>query len=320
VKVSPWAIIAFSAALLAVAIVLMALRPAVGGLVFIAIPAFLLLIGVGQLRMQRAMRRASGHAVATPRTPRSRTGDWTQPPALVIHEIHPGDTLKSAEPVGVATLFLWVFDTVATMSLVNRMNRVGPVHMLRGGGMVTYTNLGNLPKIALGRIDKQIEETEAEVLERIAGFRLKQTLGYYQSHSLVCSDAVWKFALDRLLERCQVVVVDLSDFSSGRAGIAYEIGLLLDRVALDRVVFVSGPETDRSTFRTLVTDVWDTLAPDSPNRLTTAPKLRLAITTSLPESGEAGHEGYTTATHLELDMIVQLVAESAERYPTPPVP
>ena len=138
---------------------------------------------------------------------------------------------------------------------------------------------------------------------------------------MVCGDAVWKFALARMLQRCQVVVVDLSDFVAGRAGITYEIGVLLDTVPLDQIVFVCGPATDLVAFKALVDSVWNTLATRSPNRSTRPATVRLAITTSLPESGDASAaEHYTTSTRRELELIVGLVAESAALYPPQPLP
>ena len=287
----------------------------VGGLAFVAMFGFLTVVGLAQFRMSRAMKRASRQASVTPKPQRTRPDHWLPAEPLSFLEIGPDDSPQAPDPIDLATLFLWVFDDAATMSLLNRMNRIGPVHLLRGGGMLTY-EVTDLPKMAFGRIDRFIEESEDEVRARIAGFRVRRRLGYYSTLSMVCSDGVWQFAFDRMLERCQVVVVDLSDFTAGRAGIAYEIGVLLDRVPLDQVVFVCGPQTDRPAFKALVESVWDTLAMGSPNRGPKPPEVRLAITTSLPETGDAtASKTYTETTRAELDLVVRLVAESANRDP-----
>jgi hypothetical protein len=186
---------------------------------------------------------------------------------------------------------------------------------LRGGGMLAY-DLAEAPRMAFGRIDRFVEETEQEVLDRLSRFRVRRTLGYYRQCTMVCTDDVWTFALDRMLERCRVVLVDVSDFVPGRAGIAYEIGLLLDRVPLDEVVFVCGPHTDRRAFAALVEEVWNSLAMDSPNRRHPAPELCLAITTSL-DIEESNHDETQLS---ELRMVVDLIARAAAAHPDKPLP
>lgn len=289
------------------------------GLIFVLIGVGIILLGLAQLRIARAVRRFATAAAAElpPRPPRVRPAGWNDPGPLAIRELGVADTPSAAVPQGVSTLFLWVFDRVTTGSLLYRIGRIGPVYSLRGGG----TLLGSITDVArmtVGKIDRFIEQSEEEVLARLATFRVRRWFGYYAQFSMLCTDEIWTFALDRMLERCRVVVVDLTDFTAGRAGIAYEIGLLLDRVPLAQTVFVGGPDTDLVAFRALVGAVWDTLAVDSPNRNGPA-ELRIALTTSLPELATS-KKGYGETTISELELVARLVGQASANSPAKPLP
>jgi hypothetical protein len=284
----------------------------VGGLIVFAFGGLFLMFGVAQLRMSRAIRRLSDlRAAAGPRPSRTRGAGWFPPPPLDVREIGVDGAPHVSVPSGIPILFLWVFDRSPTGSLLHRLNQIGPVYLLRGGGILAF-DLAEVPRMAFGRIDRMIEENEDEVMQRLHRFRVKRRLGYYSLLTMACTDSIWTFALDQMVERCRVVVVDLSDFVPGRAGIEYEIGLLLDRVSLEHVVFVSGPDTDRDGLRQLMRATWDTLAPESPNRRSERPVATVAITTSLVESNDASRQGWSQATERDRELVAALVAEAAQ--------
>ena len=285
-------------------------------IILVAFSGLALMFGVGQIRMSRAIRRLSLlRAQAGPRPARARTADWSPPPPLHVREITVADTPALPIPDGIAILFLWVFDRTVTGSLLHRLNQIGPVYFLRGGGVLAF-DVTQLPRMAFGRIDRMIQETPEEVMQRLRSFRVKRHLGYYSLLTMACTEGVWTFALDRMVERCDVVVVDLSDYTVGRIGIEYEIGLLLDRVPLDQVVFVCGPETDRDGLSTLMSSVWQTLAPASPNRRDERAVATLAVTTALVEDNGARPGTFSATTLAERELIAALVAEAATKGST----
>ena len=291
-----------------------------GALVWIAICGLAFMVGVGQIRMTRAMRRLSRTSVASgPRPPRVRSIDWSPPPPLELRELTTESAPTVAPSEGISILFLWVFDRTATMSLLHRLNQIGPVYFLRGGGMLAF-DVADLPRMTFGRIDRMIEETEDEVMQRLRSFRVRRRLGYYSLLTMVCADSVWTFALDRMLERSRIVVVDLSDFVAGRSGIVYEIGLLLDRVPLEQVIFVCGPQTDRDALRTLMESIWDALAMTSPNRHGERAVATLAVTTSLVEDNGVGSGTFSPTTLAEREFIAALVGDAAARAAPKPLP
>jgi hypothetical protein len=319
---TPWIAVAIGAGGLLVGLVVVFMgsgtRGVFGAFIWFGLCGLVLMVGLAQIRMSRALRRLSRRTAAPSRPPRSRAAGWTPPPTLEVHEVGADATPRVPIPDGVAILMLWVFDHAMTGSLLFRLNQIGPVYFLRGGGALAM-NVEDLPRMAFGRIDRMIEETEREVLDRLQRFRVKKRLGHYGLCSMVCTDSIWTFALDRMLERSRVVVVDLSDFETGRSGIAYELGLLFDRVRLDQVVFVTGPETDRAGLRELMREVWDTLAPESPNRRDGPVVATVASTTALVESNGADKQ-FSEGTKRDRELVAALVARAAATAPPRPLP
>ncbi len=209
----------------------------------------------------------------------------------------PFATVTTATPV----LFLWVFAPNPNGELIDEVRRrFGPVEMLQGGGQLV-TDLAEMPSVLFGRADQHIEESEAEVLARIAGFKRRRVglpipdgyggrMEWWSSNTMLCSDGVWQFALDRLVERNEVFVMDLTDFSAEHAGCEYEIGVLLDRVPARRCLFVIGLETDPARVIDELRQAWETMAATSPNRDPANGPLRVIRGEHLPRSAPAGRQ------------------------------
>ncbi len=221
----------------------------------------LLLMSTSQLVLAAAQRRARD-SLPTPEPKPPRTVDPLAPPPppfrselIDLRDVPSTDhvpfaTVTTATPV----LFLWVFAPNPNGELIDEVRRrFGPVEMLQAGGQLV-TDLAEMPSVLFGRADQHIEESEAEVLARIAGFKRRRVglpipdgyggrMEWWSSNTMLCSDGVWQFALDRLVERNEVFVMDLTDFSAEHAGCEYEIGVLLDRVPARRCRSVIGLET-----------------------------------------------------------------------------
>lgn len=73
--------------------------------------------------------------------------------------------------------------------------------------------------------------------------------GRYRVNEFFCFDDLWKDAVRRLLDSSDAIVLDLSEFSAERHGTAYELGLLTQRGALPRCVFLVSAATDLEAVR-----------------------------------------------------------------------
>jgi len=73
--------------------------------------------------------------------------------------------------------------------------------------------------------------------------------GRYRVNEFFCFDYIWKEAVQLLLDSSDAVVLDLRGFTAARRGTAYELGLLMQRGALPRTVFLVNQETDLAAVR-----------------------------------------------------------------------
>ncbi len=262
-------------------------------ILFAAFPGFMLAQASGQLAMLHRMRRA--RLAAGPLPPRTeRVADPnTPPPVLRLELIEFADRLDEArrEVVGgldhfprrraplpappTAILYLWAFEADPCSDLLTMLrSRFGPVYMLNGGGWL-IGDLGQLASVLSRAHEDHLEVSETEVLRRLASFRDRKVLHWWPLHSMLCSDHVWQFALDRFLERCPLVVMDLSAYEPGRAGCEYELGQLVDRVPMSRCLFLLEPRTDLVAIEGAIRSVWASMASSSPNRSASAGPLHL---------------------------------------------
>lgn len=170
-------------------------------------------------------------------------------------------------------LLLWVFEMDPNRMLIDLARQLGPVYHLCGGGALASRGLLTA---AFGSKHDQIEETPDEVLARLGEFSEKRRFLRYPVNSMLCGDGTWTFALDHLLQRAKAVLMDLTEFSGTHAGCEYELGLLIDRVDLGRVVLVTGPDTDDQALDRALRLAWSTMAPSSPNRRPEAGQLVIA--------------------------------------------
>ena len=85
-------------------------------------------------------------------------------------------------------------------------------------------------------------------------------------NTILCGDRTWHVALDDLIATTDVVQMDLAGFDEDNQGCTHELGLLIDRVAIDRVLLVAGDSTDLVLLRRVLEDAWDRMDANSPNR------------------------------------------------------
>ncbi len=166
---------------------------------------------------------------------------------------------------GVRMLYLWVFDERTNDGIVQRWRNVGPVQLLRGGGALG--GLRTLAATVTGRIGDLIEETADEVATRLAGFDYERSDGgRFAVNSILCTDGTWQLALHELIASTDVVQMDLGGFDEDNQGCALELGLLVDRVPLDRILLVIDDSTDLPLLRRVLEDSWSRMDAASPNR------------------------------------------------------
>jgi len=118
-----------------------------------------------------------------------------------------------------------------------------------------------------GRIDRSITGDATELSEALEAFSTwPDRMLRFPVNSMQCANATWKEALQHLLDRADVVVMDLSSLSAQNRGVAYELGKLVDEVPLNRVVLLFDESTDLNVLKDILARAHEGIAADSPNR------------------------------------------------------
>src|SRR6478735_7603933 len=211
----------------------------------------------------------------------------------------------------------------------------GPVYLLRSAGSVTPKEL---KAVHDGRPESVFLRTPQEVADALTGryptalakgrrvfrnlghttIRTRDRYGSYAPVTPLCHGATWRSAVDLVLDTVDVVVLDLSGFTPGNDGTAYELQRVVDSYPVERLLVIVDPHSDLGYLETVIRDAWAQMAPGSPNEGSTERALIMARTdvwrvivrnnggppntgTSATASGGAAQGGQTRETRLGAD-------------------
>ena len=134
--------------------------------------------------------------------------------------------------------------------------------------------------------------------------------GSYPPRTFLCHGRIWKPSVDMLLDRADLVVLDLSGMMPGNAGTRYEILRVIDRIPIERVIFLADRRSDRDYLHDEIGRAWSQMAFGSPNSGTGPRVARLAVTT--PTGNTAAARG------IDLYLLPACSAPLAEPATWPP--
>ena len=98
-----------------------------------------------------------------------------------------------------------------------------------------------------GGLSRRFIQTAADVAPRLAAFDLGPDAdGRFRVNECYCHDTTWQDALNALVQRSDVVLMDLRSFQAHNAGCRYELGTLARAPRLARVVVLTDGQTDRA--------------------------------------------------------------------------
>jgi hypothetical protein len=90
--------------------------------------------------------------------------------------------------------------------------------------------------------------------------------GRYRVNELMCGDDAWRDAVGRLMEKSDLVVMDLRGFSAKHQGCIIELQSLIDLVPVGQTVLLVDETTDVPFLRQTLGNCWRSMAEASPNR------------------------------------------------------
>jgi hypothetical protein len=118
-----------------------------------------------------------------------------------------------------------------------------------------------------GRVRSQFIVDERDLDARATAIEDRVTPdGRHRVHEFFCFDDTWRPTLTRLVQRADVVIMDLRAFSAQRQGCAWELTQLFETIRLDRVALVIDDTTDQPLLETILRRSWASTSPSSPNR------------------------------------------------------
>lgn len=155
-----------------------------------------------------------------------------RPPTLLVLRVFQHDAQVQA-----------LFDHV-----VERWRLTGNTVLIAGTDLVDRTlDAADIFTFLDGGLAQRFIRTPAEVAPRLAAFDMAPDAeGRFRVNECYCHDTTWQHALGSLLERSDVVLMDLRGFQAHNAGCRFELATLARAQRLARVVVLVDAQTDRA--------------------------------------------------------------------------
>jgi hypothetical protein len=101
-----------------------------------------------------------------------------------------------------------------------------------------------------------------------------------------------------LLERVDLVVLDLSGFRPQNVGTRYELQRVVDRFPIEHVVFLADPQSNQRFLTAEIQEAWSAMADGSPNAVATPKQAVVAITDYFYADSSMQSDSSHTSTRL----------------------
>ena len=193
----------------------------------------------------------------------------------------------------------------------------GYVHFLRSAAAVTPAELkaarrsgdvAGLFVASRGRLAAEIDSGAGEPNPRgryrftrigATTIKVRDRYGSYPVRPVLCHGSFWKDGVDALLERVDLVALDLSGYTDKHAGTRYEVQRVVDRFPIERVVFLADQRSNRKFLDRELRQSWQQMAPGSPNAVHQS-KTALVAVTDYYRSSQTQQQGQTTQVQVRL--------------------
>jgi hypothetical protein len=100
--------------------------------------------------------------------------------------------------------------------------------------------------------------------------------GYYPVRQWRCFASTWQYAVVKLIQGADAVLMDLRGFRESNLGCVFELTELVNLIDLDRILLLADKNTDRDALGHILERAWAGLREDSPNMEKREPVLRIA--------------------------------------------
>lgn len=239
-------------------------------------------------------------------------------PRAKLRTVTPDRNVVGLPPLRIAYLRLFENQPRACTFVQGAWREFGYVYFLRSAAAVTPAELrgakrsGNVAGLFVAstdRLDAVLDRTGEPIAAKgrhkftqVAArtVRVRDRYGSYPVRGVLCHGTFWKAAVDELLRRVDLVALDLSGYAQKNAGTRHELQRVVDRVPIERAIFLADPYSKRSFLENELQHAWAQMAPGSPNA-TGVPKTALiAVTDYMRKTVTQNEHGQTTRVDYRL--------------------
>lgn len=170
---------------------------------------------------------------------------------------------RHAPPSGPALLLLRVFKPSQRSEgfadrLLARWRFVGPVWLIAGPDLAgAFMEPDEFFAWMRRRLHERFVADPAQVEERIGALDGRRDPdGRFRTTELFCADSTWRDVVLALIERADVVLLDLREFTPQRAGTHFELVQLLRRAPLAKVLVLVDARDDLAPLQAAIHQAW----------------------------------------------------------------
>ncbi len=184
-------------------------------------------------------------------------------------------------PLTIGYLRIFENDVRTVAFMEGAWREFGPIYMLRSDDSVAPSELHEARRA--GTVESLVVRSDDELRAVFApqpplpkgwhklttvtshSVRVRDPYGAYPVHAALCSGAYWREAAMQIGTSVDLVVLDLSGYLAQNLGTHYELQMLVDRVPIERVLFLTDPRSDQDFLAAQVQQAWRAMASGSPN-------------------------------------------------------
>lgn len=130
----------------------------------------------------------------------------------------------------------------------------GNVNLIGGADLAARTlDPGELLTFVSGRLQSQFVRDQEDLRRRLASLdEVRDPDGRYRVNDFFCFADAWRWTLESLLGRCDVVLMDLRGFQGQNEGCRFELGKLAAHNKLAQTVFLLDRRSDEGLLRATI--------------------------------------------------------------------
>jgi hypothetical protein len=252
-------------------------------------------------------------------------------PGVRLRRVTPETNVIGRRPLGIAYLRLFENQPRVRTFIESAWREFGYVYLLRSATSVTPSEYrwakrsGNPGALFIASRERLLPALDGGTVLpkgryrlRFVGpttIRVRDRYGSYGVHALLCHGSFWRQAVDVLLERVDLVAVDLSGFREENAGTRYEMQRVVDRFPIERVVFLADQRSKQKFLAEQIQLAWSQMAAGSPNATAGTRVAVVVVTDSFQQrtttqggqmgGGPGGMQGQAQTTQVQVRLVAR---------------